>query len=389
MKVYLDHNATTPLDPRVLEEMIPFLTTRFGNAASKTHIFGWEAAEAVKIARERIAELIGAEPGEIVFTSGATESDNLGLKGVAEIYASRGDHIITVATEHKAVLDTCEYLEKTGRRVTYLSVDEQGLITPEQVAEAMTDQTILVCVMLANNETGVIQPIKEIAEVVHAGGAIMMCDATQAVGKIPVKVNELGIDLLACTAHKMYGPKGTGALYVRRRGPRVALAPQIHGGGHEKGMRSGTLNVPGIVGFGVAAQIAAEELEEEAIFLAKMRDKLETALLTLPDVRVNGSRQSRMPQVTNMSFGFVEAEALMMAMRDLAVSTGSACTSASIEPSHVLRAMGISDDDAYASIRFSVGRFTTGEEIDYAIAQAKAAIEKLRAANPLWKPATN
>lgn len=365
--------------------MLPFLTGKFGNAASRTHIFGWEAEEAVKMGRERIAELIGAEPGEVVFTSGATESDNLALKGVAEIYASRGDHIITVATEHKAVLDACEYLEKTGREVTYLPVDANGLITPDQVAAAMTDRTVLVSVMLANNETGVIQPIREIAEVVHARGGILMSDATQAVGKIPVKVNEWGIDLMAFSAHKMHGPKGVGALYVRRRGPRVALAPQMHGGGHEKGMRSGTLNVAGIVGFGVAAQLAADEAEEEAVFLAKHRDRLEKALLSLPDVSVNGSTAHRMTHVTNLSFGGVEAEALMMAMRDLAVSTGSACTSASLQPSHVLRAMGRSNDDAYASIRFSLGRFTTGEEIDYAIQTATAAIQKLRAANPLWK----
>lgn len=365
--------------------MLPFLTTKFGNAASRTHLFGWEAEEAVKMARERIAELIGAETGEVIFTSGATESDNLALKGVAELYASKGDHIITVATEHKAVLDTCEYLEKTGRTVTYLPVNSEGLITPEQVAEAMTDRTVLVSVMLANNETGVIQPLREIAEIVHAKGGILMSDATQAVGKIPVKVNEWGIDLMAFSAHKMHGPKGVGGLYVRRRGPRVALAAQMHGGGHEKGMRSGTLNVPGIVGFGVAAMIAQEEAEEEAVFLKKHRDRLENALLALPQVRVNGNIAHRMPHVTNLSFGGVEAEALMMAMRDLAVSTGSACTSASIEPSHVLRAMGIADDDAYASIRFSLGRFTTGEEIDYAIQTAIAAIQKLRAANPLWK----
>jgi cysteine desulfurase len=385
LKVYLDHNATTPLDPRVLEEMLPFLTSKFGNAASRTHLFGWEAEEAVKIARERIANLVGAEPGEIVFTSGATESDNLALKGVAEIYASRGDHLITVATEHKAVLDTCEYLEKTGRTVTYLPVDADGRITPEQVAAAMTDRTILVSVMLANNETGVLQPIREIAEVVHAKGAILMSDATQAVGKMPVKVNEWGIDLMAFSAHKMHGPKGVGALYVRRRGPRVALAPQMHGGGHEKGFRSGTLNVPGIVGFGMAALLASEEAEEEAVFLRRLRDRLEKALLALPDVRVNGSLAHRMEHVTNLSFGGVEAEALMMAMRDLAVSTGSACTSASLQPSHVLQAMGLSQDDAYASIRFSLGRFTTGEEIDYAIQTAIQAIQQLRLANPLWQ----
>lgn len=364
---------------------MPYLMGRYGNAASNTHALGWAAAEAVKIARERIATVIGCEPVELVFTSGATESDNLGLKGVAEMYASKGDHIVTVATEHKAVMDTCEYLEKTGFRVTYLPVDADGMITPQQVMEAMEEKTILVCVMLANNETGVIQPLKEISEIVHEKGAILMSDATQAIGKIPVDVNALGIDLMAFTAHKIYGPKGVGALYVRRRRPRVVLAPQIHGGGHERGFRSGTLNVPGIVGFGKACEIAAEEQADDHKFLSRLRDRLENALLALPETRLNGSKAHRLPNVSNISFGYVDAEALIMAMKDLAVSTGSACTSASIEPSHVLRAMGIADDDAYASIRFSLGRFNTGEEIDHAIPHVIAAIEKLRAVNPTWK----
>jgi cysteine desulfurase len=383
--VYLDHNATTPLDPRVLEEMLPFFGEMYGNAASRTHSYGWQAEEAVKIARERIANLIGAMPEEIIFTSGATESDNLAIKGVAELYAGKGDHLITLATEHKAVLDTCEYLEKIGKRVTVLGVNADGLIDLQELEAAMTAQTVLVAVMMANNEIGVIQPMKEIAEIVHRHGSILMSDATQAVGKIPVNVDELGLDLVAFSAHKMYGPKGVGALYVRRRNPRVRLAPQMHGGGHERGFRSGTLNVPGIAGLGKAAEICAREMEADALRMAGLRDRLEKSLLEVPFVTVNGSRENRLPHVSNLSFRYVDADALIMAMRGIAVSTGSACTSASIEPSHVLRALGLPDDDAYASIRFSLGRFTTEEHITFASDHVKAAIEKLRQLNPAWR----
>lgn len=383
--IYLDYNATTPLDERVLEAMLPYFKARFGNAASRTHRYGWEAEQAVKMARESIAALIGAVPEEIVFTSGATESDNLALKGVAEMYARKGDHIVTVATEHKAVLDCCAYLEQIGKRVTYLPVNADGLVSLEALEAAITDQTILVSVMWGNNETGVVQPMQAIAEVVHRKGALLMCDATQALGKVPVDVQTAGIDLMAFTAHKMYGPKGIGALYVRRRNPRVVLTPQIHGGGHERKMRSGTLNVPGIVGLGEAAAICSEEMESENLRLTFLRDKLETALLEIPASFVNGNKRFRLPNVTNLRFLFVEAEALVMALRHLAVATGSACTSASIAPSHVLHAMGLGDDEAYASIRFSLGRFTTEEEIDAAIGHVKKAIEELRSRNPQWK----
>jgi cysteine desulfurase len=383
--LYLDNCATTPLDPRVLEEMMPFFGEMYGNAASRTHSFGWQAEEAVKIARERISDLIGALPEEIIFTSGATESNNLALKGVAELYASKGDHIITLATEHKAVIDTCDYLEKIGKRVTFLGVSKEGLIDLAELEAAMSEKTVLVSVMMANNEIGVIQPMAEIAEIVHRHGAILMSDATQAVGKISVKVNQTGIDLMAFSAHKMYGPKGVGALYVRRRNPRVRLSPQLHGGGHERGFRSGTLNVPGIVGMGKAAELCGLEMEAEALRMAEMRDRLENTLLELPCVSVNGSRTFRLPQVSNLSFQYVDADALIMAMRGIAVSTGSACTSASIQPSHVLQALGLPDDDAYASIRFSLGRFTTKGDIDFAIGHVTEAIEKLRQLNPGWR----
>lgn len=376
--IYLDYCATTPVDPRVLEAMLPFYTTHFGNAASTTHSYGWQAEEAVKIAREQLAALIGAEKEEIIFTSGATEGDNLALKGVAEVYVRKGDHIITLATEHKAVLDTCAYLERIGKRVTYLPVQPDGRVDLDALRAAVTEQTVLVSVMLANNEIGTLQPMAEISAIARAQGALVMSDATQAVGKIPVDVNALGIDLLAFTAHKMYGPKGIGALYVRRRNPRVRLMPGVHGGGHERGFRSGTLNVPGIVGFGKAAEICAAEMAAEAPRLAALRDRLETALLEIPGTMVNGSRAHRLPHVSNLSFADIDAEQLIMAMRGLAVATGSACTSASIEPSHVLRALGIADDDAYASIRFSLGRMTTDADIDFAIAHAREAIEKLR-----------
>ena len=382
--IYLDYNSTTPVDERVLAAMLPFFRTDFGNSASRTHAFGWRAAEAAKIAREQIAAFIGARPEEIVFTSGATESDNLGLKGVAEMYARKGDHIITVTTEHKAVLDACAYLEKIGKRVTYLSVNAEGLVDLEELEREMTEQTVLVSIMLANNETGVVQPMKEIAEIVHRHGSILMSDATQAIGKIPVDVNALGIDLMAFTAHKLYGPKGVGALYVRRRNPRVNLSAQLHGGGHERNFRSGTLNVPGIVGFGKAISLCREEMEQEALRIAALRDRLEQALLAVPETFVNGGQASRLPNVTNMGLRYVNAEALIMAMRGVAVATGSACTSAAIEPSHVLAAMGLDSNDAYASIRFSLGRFTTEEEVEETIQIVEAAIKKLRGRNPEW-----
>jgi cysteine desulfurase len=376
--IYLDNNATTPLDERVLEVMLPFLREVYGNAASNTHAYGWQAAEAVKMAREQVASLIGATPDEIVFTSGATESDNLALKGVAEAYASKGDHIVTVATEHKAVLDTCKWLEKTGRRVTYLGVDGDGLIDLGELEAAIGPATVLVSVMLANNETGVLQDLAAISTIVRRKGCLLMSDATQAAGKIPVDVNSLGIDLLAMSAHKLHGPKGVGALYVRRRNPRVTLAAQMHGGGHERAMRSGTLNVPGIVGFGKACEIARLGLSEHAVNMAALRDRLETALLALGGVRRNGHASHRLPNTANLSFDGVEADALINAMPGIAIATGSACTSALMEPSHVLRAMGVVDSAAFASIRFSLSRMNTRAEIDLAIAEVVRGVEKLR-----------
>lgn len=376
--IYLDNNATTPLDERVLEVMLPFLREVYGNAASNTHAYGWQAAEAVKMAREQVASLIGATPDEIVFTSGATESDNLALKGVAEAYASKGDHIVTVATEHKAVLDTCKWLEKTGRRVTYLGVDGDGLIDLAELEAAIGPATVLVSVMLANNETGVLQDLTAISTIVHQKGCLLMSDATQAAGKIPVDVNALGIDLLAMSAHKLHGPKGVGALYVRRRNPRVTLAAQMHGGGHERAMRSGTLNVPGIVGFGKACELASTGLAAHATGMTALRDRLETALLALGGVRRNGHAIHRLPNTSNLSFDGVEADALINAMPGIAIATGSACTSALIEPSHVLRAMGIVDSAAYASIRFSLSRMNTRAEIDLAVAEVRRGVEKLR-----------
>jgi cysteine desulfurase len=383
--IYLDNNATTRMDPRVLEAMIPYFTEQFGNAASRNHAFGWAAEEGVDYAREQIAQLIGADAREIIFTSGATEGDNLAIKGVADMYARKGDHIITVTTEHKAVLDTCRALEKQGKRVTYLEVDDDGLINLQELEAALTPQTILVAVMLANNETGVIQPMKEISALAHKVGALVFSDATQAVGKIPVNVDEYGIDLMAFTGHKMYGPKGVGALYVRRKNPRVKVTAQMDGGGHERGMRSGTLNVPAIVGFGKAAELARLEMDSEIARLRKLRDKLETTLMQVEETKLNGHPVHRLPHVSNISFKHVEGEGLMMGIKDLAVSSGSACTSASLEPSYVLKAMHISDDAAHSSIRFGLGRFTTEEEIDYAIAHVKEAVAKLRDMSPIWE----
>jgi len=383
--IYLDNNATTPLDPRVLEAMLPYFTEKFGNAASRNHAFGWVAEEGVDYAREQVAKLIGCTEKEIIFTSGATEADNLAIKGVFEMYKEKGNHIITAVTEHKAVLDTCKHLEKSGARVTYLSVKEDGLIDLAELEAAMTPETILVSIMYGNNEIGVVQPVKEISAIAHKHGALFMTDATQAVGKIPVDVNADGIDLMAFSAHKMYGPKGVGALYVRRKGPRVKVTAQMDGGGHERGMRSGTLNVPGIVGLGKACELCRLEMESEAIRLSALRDKLESTLNKMEESYVNGNTKHRLPHVANISFKYVEGEGLMMAMSDLAVSSGSACTSASLEPSYVLKSLGLSDDLAHSSIRFGLGRFTTEAEIDQAIAVTEKAVNHLRELSPLWE----
>ncbi len=383
--IYLDNNATTPMDPRVLEAMLPYFTQKFGNASSRNHPFGWVAEEAVDYAREQVAKLIGSSEKEIIFTSGATESDNLAIKGVFEMYKDKGNHIITLTTEHKAVLDTCKHLEKLGAQVTYLEVESDGLLDLQKLEAAMTPQTILVSVMYGNNEIGVIQPIKEISAIAHKHGALFFSDATQAVGKIPVNVNEDGIDLMAFTGHKMYGPKGVGALYVRRKNPRVKVTSQMDGGGHERGMRSGTLNVPGIVGFGKACELCHLEMEQDAKRLSALRDKLENSLLTLEESYVNGNKESRLPHTTNISFKYVEGEGLMMAMKDMAVSSGSACTSASLEPSYVLKNLGLSDDLAHSSIRFGLGRFSTEEEVDFAIENTKKAVNHLRELSPLWE----
>jgi cysteine desulfurase len=383
--IYLDNNATTPMDPRVLEAMLPYFNEKFGNAASRNHPFGWVAEEGVDYAREQVAKLIGASEKEIIFTSGATESDNLAIKGVFEMYKEKGNHIITAVTEHKAVLDACKHVEKLGGKVTYLAVKEDGLVDLAALEAAMTSETILVSIMYGNNEIGVIQPVKEIAAIAHKYGALFMTDATQAVGKIPVDVIADGIDLLALSAHKMYGPKGVGALYVRRKGPRVKVTAQMDGGGHERGMRSGTLNVPGIVGLGKACEIAGLEMESEAIRLSALRDKLEKALTVLEESYVNGNVEHRLPHVANISFKYVEGEGLMMAMKDLAVSSGSACTSASLEPSYVLKSLGLSDDLAHSSIRFGLGRFTTEEEVDYAVEVTKKSVTHLRELSPLWE----
>jgi len=383
--IYLDNNATTPLDPRVLEAMLPYFTEKFGNAASRNHAFGWVAEEGVDYAREQVAKLIGCTEKEVIFTSGATEADNLAIKGVFEMYKDKGNHIITAVTEHKAVLDTCKHLEKNGARVTYLGVKEDGLIDLAALEAAMTPETILVSIMYGNNEIGVIQPVKEISAIAHRYGALFMTDATQAVGKIPVDVNADGIDLMAFSAHKMYGPKGVGALYVRRKNPRVKVTSQMDGGGHERGMRSGTLNVPGIVGLGKACELCRLEMESEAVRLSALRDKLESTLNKMEESYVNGNTQHRLPHVANISFKYVEGEGLMMAMSDLAVSSGSACTSASLEPSYVLKSLGLSDDLAHSSIRYGLGRFTTEEDIDHAIEITQKAVNHLRELSPLWE----
>jgi len=422
LPIYLDYNSTTPVDPRVLEAMLPYFTQKFGNAASRSHSFGWEGEEAVEIAREQVARLIGAEPKEVSFTSGATEGDNLALKGVFEAYASKGNHIITVATEHKAVLDSCHHIEKLGGEVTYLPVDGEGLIDPGQLEAAIRPGTVLIAVMYANNEIGVLQPVREISAIARRHGVLFFTDATQALGKVPIDVNADGIDILTCSAHKIYGPKGIGAIYVRRRNPRVRLTAQMDGGGHERGVRSGTLNVPAIVGLGKACAICGVELEggpgasgprgaaagaagagglaggvglsgavasaaewgggyvgAEAKRIAGLRDKLEGGLLGVESAKVNGSRQFRLPHTTNISFPGVDGQALLAALaKDIALSSGSACTSASMEPSYVLKALGIDDDLAHSSLRLGLGRFTTEEEVDYAIGRISQAVLKLR-----------
>ncbi len=386
LPIYLDNNATTPMDPRVLEAMIPYFTEHFGNAASRNHSFGWQAEEAVDYAREQVAKLIGADPKEIIFTSGATEGDNLGIKGVFEMYASKGNHIITCTTEHKAVLDTCKHIERQGGEVTYLEVNPEGLIDLKQLEAAIKPTTILIAIMYANNEIGVVQPVKEISAIARKHGVLFFTDGTQAVGKIPVDVNKDGIDIMAFTGHKMYGPKGVGALYVRRKNPRVKVTAQMDGGGHERGMRSGTLNVPGIVGFGKACELARLEMADDAVRLSKLRDKLENALMQLEEAYVNGSREHRLPHVSNISFKYVEGEGLMMGFnKNIALSSGSACTSASLEPSYVLKALGLGDDLAHSSLRFGLGRFTTEEQIDYTIKAVSDTVIKLREMSPLWE----
>lgn len=378
LPIYLDNNATTPMDPRVLEAMLPFFTESFGNAASRNHPFGWKAEEAVDHAREQIAALIGADSREIIFTSGATESNNLAIKGVVEMYAEKGNHIISVTTEHKAVIDTCKKVEKAGAEITWIEPNQEGLITVDQIEKAIKPNTILITVMYANNEIGVIHPIREIGALAKKHGILLHTDATQAVGKIPVDVNTDNIDLLSFSGHKMYGPKGIGALYVRRKSPRVKVTSQMDGGGHERGMRSGTLNVPGIVGLGKACELCKNEMQEDAFRLAKLRDKLESELLKIEEAYVNGSKNHRLPHVSNMSFKYVEGEGLIMGVKDIAVSSGSACTSASLEPSYVLKALGLDDELAHSSLRFGLSRFTTEEEIDFAIEHVKTAVHKLR-----------
>jgi len=386
LPIYLDHNATTPMDPRVLEAMIPYFTENFGNAASRNHAFGWQAEEAVDYAREQVAKLINADPKEIIFTSGATEGDNLAIKGVYEMYASKGNHIITCTTEHKAVLDTCKHLEKLGAEVTYLDVQPDGLIDLKALEAAMRPTTILVAIMYANNEIGVIQPIKEISAIAKKHGALVFTDGVQAVGKIPVDVIADGIDIMAFTAHKMYGPKGVGALYVRRKNPRVKVTAQMDGGGHERGMRSGTLNVPGIVGFGKACELARLEMAADTERISKLRDKLENALKQIEESYVNGNPAHRLPHVSNISFKYVEGEGLMMGFnQNIALSSGSACTSASLEPSYVLKALGLGDDLAHSSLRFGLGRYTTEEQIDYTIKAVTETVLKLREMSPLWE----
>ena len=388
LPIYLDNHSTTPCDPRVVEVMLPYFTEKFGNAASRNHSFGWEGEEGVEHARKQIARLIGADAKEIIFTSGATESDNLALQGIVAMYREKGDHIITSATEHRAVIDTAKYLEKKGVTVTFLPVDKAGMVSPEDVRNAITDKTILISVMLANNEIGTINPIAEIGKVAKEKGIIFHCDATQGVGKIPVNVQEMGIDLMSFSAHKIYGPKGIGALYVRRRAPRVRLEPMIYGGGHERGMRSGTLPVPLIVGFGKACELCEQEMATEAVRMAKMRDRLQEGIMgAMEEVYLNGHPTERLPGNLNISFAYVEGEALLMGVKEIALSSGSACTSATLEPSYVLRALGVGSDLAHSSIRFGLGRFNTDEEIEYTIDRMLKAVTHLREMSPLYEMA--
>src|SRR2546426_2273088 len=388
LPIYMDNHATTPVDPRVLDKMLPFFVEKFGNAASRNHAFGWVAEAAVEQSRESIAKLIGATAKEIIFTSGATESDNLAIKGVAEMYKEKGNHIITAVTEHKAVLDTCKRLEKYGYRVTYMAVQKDGLIDLEELKRIMDDKTILVTIMAANNEIGVLQPVAEIGKLCRERGVIFHSDATQAVGKVPVDVNKMNIDVMSISAHKMYGPKGVGALYVRRKNPRVQISAIIDGGGHERGMRSGTLNVPGIVGLGKACAICMEDMAKESCRLAGLRNRLRDNIMSsMDEVYINGSMEHRLPQNLNISFAYVEGESLLMGINDIAVSSGSACTSATLEPSYVLKALGTGDDLAHSSIRFGLGRFNTEAEVDYVADRVIETVERLRELSPLYEMA--
>ncbi len=386
LPIYMDYHATTPVDPRVLEAMLPYFTEHFGNAASRNHAFGWEAEEAVEQARKQVADLIGANPKEVIFTSGATESNNLAIKGVAEMYREKGNHVITCVTEHKAVIDTCKKLEKQGGRVTYLPVQKNGRIDLDDLRAAITDKTVLITIMAANNEIGVLQPIAEIGAIAKEKGILFHTDAVQAAGKVPFNVNEVKADLVSISAHKLYGPKGVGALFVRRRNPRVLLAEQINGGGHERGMRSGTLNVPGIVGLGKAAELARLEMPTESERLRKLRDRLNEKLhANLDKLYINGSMEHRLPHNLNISFAYVEGESLLMGINDVAVSSGSACTSASLEPSYVLKALGAGDDLAHSSIRFGLGRWTTKDEVDYVADKLANVVTRLREMSPLYE----
>jgi cysteine desulfurase len=389
LPIYMDYNATTPADPRVIEAMVPYFYETFGNAASRSHVFGWKAEEAVEASRERVAKLIGADSSkEIVFTSGATESDNLAIKGVAEFYREKGNHIVTTVVEHKAVLDTCKRLEKSGYEVTYLPVDKYGMVDPDDVKKALNERTILVSVMLANNEVGTVQPLAEIGKLTRERGIIFHSDAVQGVGKVDFDVAKMNVDLASLTAHKMYGPKGVGALYVRRSRPRVRLVAQLDGGGHERGMRSGTLNVPGIVGFGRAAEILSAEWRDESARIFRQREHMRERLFAgVDDVHLNGHPTQRLPGSLNVAFNYVEGEAMMMAIKDVAVSSGSACTSASLEPSYVLRSMGVDEENAHSSIRFGLGRFTTDEEVDYVSDLVISKVNKLREMSPLYEMA--
>ena len=386
--IYMDNHSTTPMDPRVLDAMLPYFVEKFGNAASRNHQFGWEAEEAAENARKQIAKLIHCDAKEIVFTSGATESDNLALKGIAEMYKEKGDHIITCSTEHRAILDTCKSLEKRGVKVTYLPVAKDGRVSPDEVRKAITEKTILISVMLANNEIGTIHPIAEIGKIAKEKGILLHCDATQGVGKIPVDVEALKVDLMSFSAHKIYGPKGIGALYVRKKGPRVRLVPQIDGGGHERGMRSGTLPVPLIIGFGKACELCEQEMPVESKRIATMRDRLQAQIMKdLDESYLNGHPTERLPHNLNISFAYVEGEALLMGVKEIALSSGSACTSATLEPSYVLRALGVGSDLAHSSIRFGLGRFTTDEEVDYTAKRMVEAVKRLREMSPLYEMA--